>query len=77
MAFEPDETLDFIVLGVTCEASFAMLVDALDEVRRDPGVERAMRRTRENIDAGMALHHPMKRQGGSRVKPGMTRIMIS
>src|SRR3546814_7735276 len=49
-----------------------MLIDALNEVRGDAGVKRAMGRTCENVDAGIALHRHMKRQGRPRVKPGVT-----
>lgn len=42
MHFEPDEPLAAIIRGKAAERAFAVLVDALQEVRGDPGVDRAV-----------------------------------
>jgi len=72
MAFEPDEPLDPIFLRVAIKGLGAMLMDALDEIGGDAGVEGAVRRPREDIDAGIAFHRRIERQGRPRVKPGVT-----
>jgi len=73
MPFKPDEAFDSIIFGVTLEGLGPMLVDALDEVRRDAGVEGPVLGPRKDIDAGIAFHRRMKRQGRPRVKPGVTK----
>ena len=53
--FEPDERFDAVSFGETVEAAVAVLADALDQVRGDAGVERAMPRARHDIGAGLKV----------------------
>src|SRR6478735_2196942 len=58
MLFEPDQALDAVLAGEAGHHAFAVLVDALDQVRRDPGVERAVAARGHDVDARLkvALH---------------------
>lgn len=69
MAFKPDEALDAIIFGVTLEGLSLMLVDALNEVRRDAGIEGPVRGPRQNIDAGIASYRPREIQRRRRLSP--------
>lgn len=51
-AFEPDERFDAIAFGEAVETAVAVLGDALDQVRGDAGVERAVPCARRDVDAG-------------------------
>ena len=53
--FEPDERFDAIAFGETVEAAAAVLADALDQVRGDAGVERAVPRAGHDIGAGLEV----------------------
>ena len=53
--FEPDERLDPIAFGEAIEAAAPMLADALDQMRGDAGVERAVPRAGHDIDAGLEV----------------------
>ena len=53
--FEPDERFDAIAAGEAAETAVAVLADALDQVRGDAGVERAVPRTRHDIGAGLEV----------------------
>lgn len=53
--FEPDERLHAIAIGEAVEAAVAVLADALDQVRGDAGVERAVPRARHDIGAGLEV----------------------
>lgn len=53
--FEPDERLYAIAVGEAPETSVAVLADALDQVRGDAGVERAVPRARHDIGAGLEV----------------------
>ncbi len=69
---EPDEPLDPVSPCESLSQFLAMLVDAAEQVRRDARVEGAVRRSGEQIYAGMAVHGRSREQGGSRLKAGMT-----
>ena len=53
--FEPDERFDAIAVGEAAEAAVAVLADALDQVRGDAGVKRAMPRAGDDIGAGLEV----------------------
>lgn len=53
--FEPDERFDAIAFGEAVEAAVAVLDDALDQVRGDAGVERAVAGAGHDIDAGLKV----------------------
>lgn len=53
--FEPDERLHAIAVGEAAETAAPVLADALDQVRGDAGVERAMPRARHDIGAGLEV----------------------
>jgi hypothetical protein len=52
MHFEPDENLGSITGAETVKMPAAMLGDALDQVRRGAGVERAVSRGCKNVNGG-------------------------
>lgn len=53
--FEPDERFDAIAFGEAVEAAVAVLDDALDQVRGNAGVERAVPRAGHDIGAGLEV----------------------
>src|SRR3546814_11712785 len=53
--FEPDERLDAVSFGEAVEAAVAMLADALDQVRGDAGVERAVARAGHDRGVGLEV----------------------
>lgn len=53
--FEPDERFDAIAFGEAVEVVDPMLADALDQVRGDAGVERAVARAGHDIGAGLEV----------------------
>ena len=53
--FEPDERLHAIAVGEAAETAVAVLADALDQVRGDAGVERAVPRAGHDIGAGLEV----------------------
>ena len=53
--FEPDERFDAIAFGEAVEGAVAVLANALDQVRGDAGVERAVARAGGDIDAGLKV----------------------
>ena len=52
---EPDERFDAIAFGEAVETAVAVLDGALDQVRGDAGVERAVGRAGDYIDAGLEV----------------------
>lgn len=54
-AFEPDENFDAITFGEAIEAAVAMLADALNQVRGDAGVERAVAGAGHDSGAGLEV----------------------
>ena len=52
---EPDEAFDAIAIGEAAEAAVAVLADALDQMRGNAGVERAVPRAGHDIDAGLKV----------------------
>ena len=53
--FESDERLHAIAVGEAAETAVAVLTDALDQVRGDAGVERAVPRARHDMGAGLEV----------------------
>ena len=53
--FEPDERFDAVTFCEAVEAAVAVLADALDQVRGDAGVERAVARAGHDIGAGLEV----------------------
>ncbi len=53
--FEPDERFDAIAVGEAPETAVAVLANALDQVRGDVGVERAVPRAGRDSDAGLEV----------------------
>ena len=56
------------------ERPVPMLVDALNQVRRDAGIDRPVKSARHDVDGPVALHRAKRRKGGRRIKPGATAI---
>ena len=54
-AFEPDERFDAVAFGEAVEAAAPMLADALDQVRSDAGVERAVARAGRDVSTGLEV----------------------
>jgi hypothetical protein len=52
---EPDEALDRVLAGEAVERSLAVLVDALELVRGDAGVDRAVLAVGEEVDGGLKV----------------------
>ena len=53
--FEPDERFNAVTFGEAIEAAVAVLADALDQVRGDAGVERAVACAGHDIGAGLEV----------------------
>jgi hypothetical protein len=49
-----------------------VLVDALQQVRGDAGVDRAVEGAGHDVDGRVAVHGFMEREGGLRIKSGVT-----
>lgn len=82
--FEPDERFDAIAFGEAVETAVAVLDDALDQVRGDAGIERAVPRAGRDSDAGLevgvhrveasAVMDPGSRRTSQEPRPRVTRI---
>ena len=77
--FEPDERLDAVAFGEAVETTVAMLDDALDQVRGDAGVERAVPHARHDIGAGLEVGvHGVEASGdGPRIKANESRASFA
>ena len=53
---EPDEPLDSVMLSEPANSARAMLVDAAQKVGRHTRIQCRMRRSREHVNARLALH---------------------
>lgn len=53
--FKPDERFDAVAVGEAAETALAILADALDQVRGDAGVERAVTRAGRDSGAGLEV----------------------
>src|SRR5438270_8949235 len=73
MNFEPNEPLDAISRRESLGDLFAMLPDATRQIRCNADVERTVKAARKKVDAGRALHCHSGKEGGPRVKPGVTK----
>jgi hypothetical protein len=52
---ELNEAFDAIAIGEAAETAVAVLADALDQMRSNAGVERAVARAGHDIDAGLKV----------------------
>ena len=75
--FEPDKALDPVSLGEAAHHAFAMLPDTARQVRSYARVQRAVRRSREQVDTRLpvGVHCSSKAEGRSRLKAGMTNLL--
>lgn len=69
--FEPQQSLDGLTTGESVGMLLAMLVDALHKLGRDAGVECALRRPHQQINA--RLPHPAREEGDPRGLPDLLR----
>ena len=71
---KPDEPLDPVLPRETAHRPVAVLPDARGQVRGHAGIERAVGRLRQDVDARLpvGVHGVSKEEGGSRLKAGMT-----
>ena len=59
LLLEPDEAFDRVLAGEAVEGALAVLVDALEEVRGDARVDRAVLAVGEEVDCGLEVRvHP-------------------